>query len=114
MKRSVFIPFVSGLLLLMTLLSACGSDNTASSSASKKTPTTTATEAAVSTPTVSSASGTPTGGCNATYGCGVGSSNLTPYQGNGYTINYPGSWAIKSDGSNGNIFSMPDDSASLH
>jgi hypothetical protein len=29
-------------------------------------------------------------------------------------MNYPGSWVIKSDRSNGNIFSKPDDSASLH
>lgn len=114
MKRILFIPFVSGLLLLMALLSACGSDYTTTSSASSNTTTTAASTptsnnnggaatVVASTPTVSSASGTP-----------IGSSNLTSYQGSGYTINYPGSWAIKSDGSNGNIFSMADGSASLH
>lgn len=119
MQRNLFIPLVSGLLLLMALLSACGSDNTASSSApaTAKTPAATAAKTVASTPTANgstTSSGTPTGSCNVTYGCGVGSSNLTPYQGNGYTINYPGSWVIKSDGSSGNIFSMPDGSASLH
>lgn len=130
MKRILFLPLVSCLLLLMVLLSACSSDDTASSSVppSAKTPVATATKTMVSTPTpkgnggaasvvagtLTVSSGTPTGGCNVTYGCGVGSSNLTPYRGSGYTINYPGSWVIKSDGSNGNIFSMPDGSASLH
>ncbi|GAC1635216.1 MAG: hypothetical protein NVS4B9_28180 [Ktedonobacteraceae bacterium] len=62
-----------------------------------------------------SATTTNTGGCNTTYGCGTGSSNLVPYkQGNGYTIDFPGSWVIKSDGSNGNIFSSPDNANSLH
>jgi hypothetical protein len=116
MKKLLFIPLVSGLLLLMALLAACGSDAAASSPASSTTTKTT-----VSTPTPKSNEGassvvasTPTSGCNATYGCGVGSSNLTPYQGSGYIMDYPGSWVIKSDGSNGNIFSMPDDAASLH
>jgi hypothetical protein len=139
MKRYMFIPLVSGLILLMALLSACGSNSTASSStpSATTTPSTVATKTVAATPTMqgnggspsgvastptaqsnggssSGVASTPTGNCNGTYGCGVGSSNLTPYQGSGYTIDYPGSWVIKSDGSNGNIFSMPDDAASLH
>jgi hypothetical protein len=120
MKKVLFVPLVSGLLLLMALLSACGSDNTASPGV-PSTAKTTGTKMDVSTPTPKSnegasngAASTPTGSCNATYGCGVGSSNLIPYKGDGYTINFPGSWPIKSDGSNGNVFSMPDGSASLH
>jgi hypothetical protein len=130
MKRSCFMPLVGGLILLIAILSACSSNSTASSSSSTTaaTPSMVATRTAAATPTPKNnggassvvastptvSPGTPTGSCNVTYGCGVGSSNLTPYQGSGYTINYPGSWVIKSDGSNGNIFSMPDDSASLH
>jgi hypothetical protein len=44
----------------------------------------------------------------------AGSAKWTPYHGDGYTINYPESWKVESDGSKGYTFSTPDKDASLH
>jgi hypothetical protein len=120
MKKIVFMPLACGFVLWLVLLTACGSDTTTTATASSTTKQigaakpTPGSKGPSGTATVSAITSTPTGNCTATYGCGVGSSSLTPYRGSGYTIDYPGSWLIKSDGSNGTIFSMPDGSASFH
>ncbi len=132
MAKKAFLPLIGGLILCLVLLSACGTSggSASASSAQKNTSSTTSvssthvatpapTQAANPTPTTTTVMSTPTAtgtsaSCNPTYGCGTGSSNLTSYKGNGYTINFPGSWVIKSDGSNGTIFSAPDSSASFH
>ncbi|QBD82948.1 hypothetical protein EPA93_46100 [Ktedonosporobacter rubrisoli] len=92
MKRILFLPLASSLFLMIALLSACGSGNVAAASPSAQTSAITTTQSMASTPTAT----------------------LTSYQGNGFTIKYPGSWTVGSDGNNGSIFSAPDDSASLH
>jgi hypothetical protein len=108
MKRNKMFMVMGSLVLLTILVVACGSGSTTTSTGSTNSAT------AVSGSSTVTGAKTPGGNCNTTYGCGTGSSNLTGYKGNGYMINYPGSWAIKSDGNDGNIFSAPDNSASLH
>ena len=132
MKKFLFIG--SSLLFLTMFLSACGANSSTISSTPPKISTTatinqpatatplTQTTPATATPltqTTPATSNTNTSNgnatsCTATYGCGVGSSQLTPYTGNGYKLDYPGSWVIQSDNSKGAIFAAPDNSASFH
>src|SRR6266702_8454337 len=92
---------------VVCITAACGAGSTAASttSATSTKPAATRTTTISNNPTVTNAS-TPTGG--------IASSNLMSYKSNGYAIDYPGSWTIKSDGSGGDIFSSPDNAASLH
>ena len=132
MKKFLFIG--SSLLFLTMFLSACGANSSTISSTPPKISTTattnqpatatplTQTTPATATPltqTTPATSNTNTSNgnatsCTTTDGCGVGSSQLTPYTGNGYKLDYPGSWVIQSDNSKGAIFAAPDNSASFH
>ncbi len=139
MKKAVLIPLVSGLFLCLALLSACGTGqntttNTPTNNAEKSTPLTPAsTIQAAKTPapaliptaaptqpvtnntTSSNTNNNQPAACTkTTNGCGTGSSSLTPYKGNGYNLDFPGSWVVTSDGNNGTIFSTPDKAASFH